>query len=37
MHRHILGGGEHLIEMLERQGMWSVDEAPKPRVRAARG
>lgn len=25
MHRHILGGGEHLVEMLERQGMWASE------------
>jgi DNA-binding GntR family transcriptional regulator len=37
MHRHILGGGEHLIEMLERQGMWAAEPGPKARpARAAR-
>jgi DNA-binding GntR family transcriptional regulator len=27
MHKHILGGGQHLIAMLERQGMWTAAEA----------
>lgn len=27
MHRHILSGAEHLIEMLERQGVWGPPEA----------
>jgi len=33
MHRHILSGAEHLIDMLERQGIWGVAEevaAPEP-------
>jgi DNA-binding GntR family transcriptional regulator len=37
MHKHILGGGQHLIAMLERQGMWGADTEPKSRTaRAAR-
>jgi DNA-binding GntR family transcriptional regulator len=42
MHRHILSSADHLIDMLERQGIWSVAEAAvepeplKPRTPKAR-
>jgi DNA-binding FadR family transcriptional regulator len=29
MHRHILSGAEHLIEMLDRQGIWGQSTAAK--------
>ena len=41
MHRHLLSGAEHLIEMLERQGIWgaadevATPEPLKPRARKA--
>jgi len=42
MHRHILSGAEHLIEMLERHGIWGPSEAaeeaaPAPSKPKARG
>ncbi len=43
MHRHIISGAEHLIEMLERQGLWgtttnasSVDEPPAKAAKQAK-
>ena len=37
MHRHILSGAEHLIEMLERQGLWgaaAAEELAPPKAKA---
>lgn len=36
MHRHILSGAEHLIEMLERQGIWGPAAADAPPPAAAK-